>query len=111
MKKKRIWLDDIREIPDDFNIWCTNCNEALALLESGQEIEFISFDHDLGEEEPFNGNLIAKKIEQLAFQGKMRRIGWKIHSANPVGSQNIIQTMQSAERFWDIMEGKEIENG
>jgi len=96
----RIWLDDIRPMPDDFTHWCKTPQQAIHLL-SKVDVDHISFDHDLGLTDMNNGDMVAKYIETRAFQGDLPRLTWAIHSANPVGRQNIEASMQSAERFWD----------
>lgn len=96
----RLWLDDRRKMPKGFDIWARNVGDAINAI-NHNEIDFVSFDHDLGDEK-INGNgyILACIIEQWAYNGG-KRIGWNIHSANPVGRIRIEQAMQSAERFWN----------
>ena len=98
-----IWLDDVRPMPKEYTHWCKTPQQAIYLLYKGP-VEHISFDHDLGLEEPQNGTMVAEFIEGRAYEGEMPRLTWEIHSANPVGRQNIEAAMLSAERFWAIME-------
>lgn len=101
----KLWLDDLRPMPKGFDVHAKTVEQALDLLAS-EQFDFISFDHDLGTDS--NGNLhltgydLAKIIEKKAFEGKMKPLGWAIHSANPVGRQNIERAMQNAERFWNL---------
>lgn len=97
----RIWLDDIREIPEGYTHWCKTPEEAIVLL-SGGKVSYISFDHDLGLPEPENGNMVAKWIEEKAYSGEILPLNWDIHSANPTGYRNIRDSMLSAERFWKM---------
>jgi hypothetical protein len=102
----KLWLDDQindincpdRHLPDGY-IGVNSALKAIKLLKQGN-VSFISFDHDLGDNK-FSGYIVAKYIEKYAYLGKLNKIGWEIHSANPVGSNNIKQAMQSAERFWN----------
>ena len=110
----RIWLDDVRPMPNGFDFWAKNYYEMMGLLISGN-VTHISFDHDLGlygketELDPRNtGYEVAKSIELQVFayyNGEqsfyLPRLTWEIHSANPVGRKNIEQAMKSAERFWE----------
>lgn len=96
-KKIRLWLDDIRQIPDDFDVWVKNPRQAISIITS-KKVEFISFDHDLGHN--LTGYDVAKVIELGANMDILDPIGWEIHSANPVGRKNIEMAMISAERFW-----------
>lgn len=93
----RIWLDDVRPMPEGFNFWYDNPHELLELVKTG-DVSHISFDHDLGSLD--SGYWLAMQIESLAFYKKIAPISWDIHSANPVGRKNIEQAMQSASRFW-----------
>jgi len=94
----RVWLDDIRQIPDGFDIWAKNSDFLLGLLISGN-VTYISFDHDLGNDDFGTGYDVAKWIEQMAYDGNINPIEWDIHSANPVGRKNIQMAMESAQRF------------
>ena len=104
----RVWLDDERNpqspiIQRDYGalgdeLWVKAVDETKRLLESGNVI-YISFDHDLGLGS--NGHDLAKWVEEKAFNGELGRFQWRVHSANPVGRENIKNTMMSAERFWD----------
>jgi hypothetical protein len=44
----RIWLDDLREPPDEGWVWVKTIEEATNLLANGQ-VESLSLDNDLGE--------------------------------------------------------------
>jgi len=94
----RLWLDDIREMPKDFDIWAKNSYEALVYLRIGN-IKFISFDHDLGEGAG-TGYDVAVWIEERAFRKKIGPIGWQIHSANTVGRNKIEMAMINADKYW-----------
>lgn len=102
----KIWLDDQindiacadRHTPEGY-IGVDSALKAIKLIKKGN-VSFISFDHDLGYNK-FSGYIVAKYIEKYAFLGKLNKIGWEIHSANPVGSNNIRTAMLSAERFWN----------
>ena len=81
-----LWIDDKRPAPEPFR-HCRNYKSAIASInyfstcEGG--IDFISFDHDLGEKK--SGYDIAKYIVEEHIP-----IGaFAVHSANPVGAKNI----------------------
>ncbi len=70
----RVWLDDLRPMPEEYDYWAKNAYEMIGLLISGN-ITFISFDHDLGyfheekELDPKNtGYEVAKYIEGVASE-------------------------------------------
>ena len=93
----RIWLDDIRPMPEGFNFWAKTVDDAKAKILC-QKVDMISFDHDLGQKE--TGYDLAKFIENMAAYHNIDPITWQVHSANPVGRKNIEMAMKSAERFW-----------
>lgn len=93
----KLWLDDHRLMPDDFNVWAKDATSAIAIIKTGR-VSHISLDHDLGTE--LSGYDVAKVIEELAFLGKIPKMIWAVHSQNPSGRDNIIAAMESADRFW-----------
>jgi hypothetical protein len=88
---KKLWIDDIRDPPPE------SVNEAIDMLMT-EDIELISFDHDLGEGE--DAYQVALWIENRSVYKQINPIQWRIHSANPVGAERIRQAMLSAEKFW-----------
>ena len=94
----RIWLDDVRPAPNDFDVWCKTAKECLALVKTGS-VDYISFDHDLADS--LSGYWVATNIDDLAYLHKLNPIEWDVHSQNPVGRDNITRAMKSAERFWN----------
>lgn len=107
--KMRLWLDDERDPEDpiiqkDFGakpgmVWTKTAAEAITLLQSGN-VEYISFDHDLGLESAETGYEIAKWIEEQAYYNNIARMGWTVHSANPVGVKRIKYAMNNANKYW-----------
>jgi len=97
----RLWLDDVRPMPEDFDRHCRTAEEARAALATGQ-VSFISFDHDLGDSSPKEetGYTVAQSISLMAYFGTLPKLAWAIHSANPVGAENIRFAMRNAEKYW-----------
>ncbi len=94
----KIFLDDIRDPKTNDWIIVRTAKDCINLIKSNKnEFYEISFDHDLGDEE-YTGYNVAKWIEAECFFG-MKCPKWNIHSANPVGRQNIEAAMKSAENF------------
>ena len=90
MLSLKIWLDDVRPAPEGYlHAW--NYESAIYLIEHlsclENDIELISFDHDLGENK--SGYDVAKYIVENNIQIN----GYKVHSANPVGRFNIEQLL------------------
>ena len=96
----RIWLDDVRPMPEEYALWCKTAQECLEAVKTGN-VDYISFDHDLGD--PLTGYWVATNIEDMAYLHKINRIGWDVHSDNPAGRKNIDAAMESAWRIWNTM--------
>lgn len=91
-KKYLLWIDDLRGIPNNYigeyhTIIARSYNEAIDELHRFR-YDIICLDHDLGEEK--TGYDIAKYIVENEIPIK---IGFSIHSANPVGRFNIEQLL------------------
>jgi len=95
--KLKVWLDDERPMPSDYNMHIKTANEAINLLSQGN-VGYISFDHDLGIGK--SGYDVAKWIEKAVFERNFPRIEWDVHSANPVGAQRIRTAMQRLDQEW-----------
>jgi hypothetical protein len=104
----KLWLDDEREAPVRFTCFSTTCDwtvarnaqDAITFLKTGLVTE-ISFDHDLGPREHYgDGYDVAKWIEEAAFEGRIPRIIWRVHSGNAVGRSQIYMAMKNANDFW-----------
>lgn len=92
----KIWLDDVRPSPPGY-VWCKSVNTAkemilraedymLHTLSDTYNIELIDTDHDAGDYARDGGDYI-KLFDWLEETGRDYPI--RIHSANPVGVDNI----------------------
>jgi hypothetical protein len=95
----KIWLDDIRPMPDGFDIHVMKASEAISYLKAGN-VELISLDHDLGDEANGTGYDVAKFIEEAAFNRILKPLVVRVHSANPVGISNMERAITNAEQYW-----------
>jgi hypothetical protein len=98
----KIWLDDTRLCPDDFDYWARTAGECISLLSDNIDRTdiYISFDHDLGASQNGTGYDVAKWIEEYAYCNRIERIVWDIHS------QNIKFAMENAERYWGVLKSE-----
>ncbi len=111
----KVWLDDIRmspfpprdyrtEYPFDeyapYDVHVETADALIKLIDAGK-VTFISFDHDLGRGK--TGYDVAKYIEESAYAGTILPIYYKVHSANPIGTENIKRAMDSAWTIWSTM--------
>lgn len=96
----KIWLDDIRERPDKTWHWYKVPEELVgALPRIWPYIEIMSLDHDLGEGH-LSGYEVVKEIERLVkLEGYVVDFPIRVHSANPVGAQNMRAGIASCMRW------------
>ncbi|NMM61162.1 hypothetical protein HBE96_00275 [Clostridium sp. P21] len=97
MKKEiKLFLDDLRDIPEGFTTART-VEEAIYYLENFH-VEILSLDHDLGEDE--KGDLLPTGYDLVKYicehDYKIKYIF--IHTDNPVGRENMYQTLIGAQR-------------
>lgn len=95
----RLWLDDLRQIPENYTHKACSVNIAKKLIktaeEKGEEIELISLDHDLGDYANDGGDgicLLDWLVERQTFYPV------KFHTANPVGRANM---QRIVDRWWN----------
>lgn len=101
----KLWIDDVRPAPEGYR-WIKSVNEAKSFIEGIEEIfgsnyflynpstgekrrvdiELIDIDHDAGDYAQHGGDYI-KLLDWLEETGRNYPI--RIHSANPVGIQNM----------------------
>lgn len=97
-----VFVDDVREPPDELWVIARNYTSALLLLRTGL-VKVISLDHDLGLNkygaETLTGYDIAKWIEGEVYHGNLIAPEIQVHSANPVGRKNIEAAIVSIKRF------------
>lgn len=108
----KIWLDDERDptlpfIQDEYGatsdmVWIKDVQTAKCFIQF-DNVEFISFDNDLGwfKEEGYD---LAKWIEEKAFKGELKPIKWAVHTANTTAYTNITKAMLNANKYWGIIE-------
>lgn len=91
MNRWKLFIDDIRYPKDEDYIIARNINEALYLIDKNGFPSFISFDHDLGENES-SGYDFIKIIEEKALNKEWiipTYFEYNVHSDNIVGAENI----------------------
>lgn len=84
----KLWIDDLRTPPNDTWIWAKTSQEALDIInEHKNDIEAVSFDHDLGRDDT-SRRVALHMAEFECFPEKC----W-VHSMNPVGAKYIKDTI------------------
>lgn len=93
----KVWVDDVRTPPEDYDYWCKSVDEAKAKITAVEKVRIfgsitlIDVDHDAGEFAPFGGDYI-KLLDWLEETGRSYPI--RIHSMNPVGVENMRRIIQ-----------------
>lgn len=88
----KMFIDDERFPPEDGADWkiCRNHADVIHTMVDHGWPQFVSFDHDLGENEP-TGMDIAWWFVDLDLQENTmpRDFAFYVHSQNPIGAENI----------------------
>ena len=95
----RCYLDDVRDMPDLFDVLWRSTQEGKDWIQKHGCPDFISFDFDLG------GNdraidLVKWLIEQdIEHNIIPKGFGFSVHSANPVGGKQIREMLNNYLEF------------
>lgn len=85
----RIWIDDIRPIPEGYDMWIKSVDDAIDFISTHKdEISLLDLDHDAGDYFGQGGDYI-KILDWLEEQQISLPIS--IHSGNPVGVRRMRQ--------------------
>lgn len=95
----KVYLDDVRTAPSGW-FRTTTVADTIYMLEKNN-IEYLSLDHDLGNADPHNdGHDVLVWMEKAVFEGNLTKIPYiQIHSANPVGRNEMIKAIDSIHRI------------
>lgn len=95
----KVWLDDVRDPPDNTWTHVKTASEAILLLRD-KSPDVISLDHDLGDSLCCgSGYDVALWIEaQVNIDNTYTPPNVLVHSMNPVGSKNIHASITSIDR-------------
>lgn len=93
-KTINIYLDDLRDCPEGF-ILAKTMEEAIELFKK-DNVNILSLDHDLGEDS--NNNLLKTGYDFVKYFCENGLYANKIyiHTDNPVGRENMYQTLLGA---------------
>lgn len=99
----KIWLDDTRPAPDGFGLsFKTAWGMINWMKENPGKASFVSLDHDLGPQEECGcGYNVVCFIEEQVVTHNIKPPEYRVHSANPVGRDNMIRGMDAANRIWE----------
>ena len=93
----RVFLDDERRPPEGWRLvrWP---EEAIALLQSG-DVEEISLDHDLGDDDHGTGYDVITWIERAVVEEGFRAPVIYVHSANSAARRRMDAGIESIKRL------------
>ena len=91
-----LYLDDLRPTPEGFD-HVYSYEEFVAYLEREGLPDFISFDHDLGED--LSGYDCAKYLVAYCLEHQRSLPDYQVHSQNPVGKENIERLLENFRRI------------
>ena len=98
----KVWLDDERPMPEEFDVHVKTAQEAITLLATADgAVTLISLDHDLGDEHAATGHDVASWIEEEAFKGTLQKFEWRVHTGNTVAYERMYQALENANKYWD----------
>lgn len=88
----KIWVDDVRPMPEGYDVHCKCVDDASAVIGYYLgAIEVLDLDHDAGDYAEYGGDF----IEILNF---MEERGWdapiRLHTMNPVGRENMTRIIK-----------------
>lgn len=92
----KLFLDDVRDPPDNSWVTVRSFDDFIGWIVLHGVPDLISFDHDLGENQP-TGMDCAKWLVENELPIK----GWKVHSANPPGHANIESLLSNWKKHTD----------
>lgn len=87
----KLYLDDLRDPPDDSWVVARSSDEAFIILNVKGLPDFMSLDHDLGGDD--TTMVFLKNLAIIYSEGPVP--DYQVHSANPVGRDNIIGFIES----------------
>ena len=94
----KLFLDDERYSVDDDFMVIRSCKEAIKYIGINGLPEYISFDHDLGNED--TGYDFTQWLVEYHLSNNIQwNINYYVHSQNPIGKNNIINLIENFKRF------------
>ena len=98
MREYKLWLDDVRRRPADFDMWAQSVNMLKEMIEDierkGDTIALISLDNDMGEYYNDGGDGI-KVLDYLVERGTLYPV--ELHTANKTAREYMERMLR---RFW-----------
>ena len=98
-----VFMDDLRDCPDGF-ILVKTVSQLIykldELKELDQEVNIISLDHDLGENEPTGYDFVKYLIELGNYDPSVYPKQIFLHTANGAGRDNMFKLLERYKPDW-----------
>lgn len=91
-----LFLDDVRLSPSQNYVPARSSDEAIDIIRILGWPRFMSLDHDLGGDD--TAMVFLRRLVDEVWDGITDPPDYIVHSANPVGTKNIIAFMESWKR-------------
>jgi len=78
----KLWIDDERVMPAEYTHMAMSSAQAIHLLEQTDDLELVSFDHDLG---GLHGDDTSRAVLTWMIEHNIWPREIRFHTANPVG--------------------------
>ena len=100
---KKLYLDDIRKPKTKSWDIVRSYDEFVKYISENGVPDEISFDHDLGELDNKTGYDCAKWLCDYCWTNGVPMPLWNVHSANPVGRENITNLLTRFASKYDAL--------
>ena len=98
-----VFMDDLRDCPDGF-ILVKTVSQLICKLdelkELDQEVNTLSLDHDLGENEPTGYDFVKYLVELGNYDPSVYPKQIFLHTANGVGRDNMFKLLERYKPDW-----------
>lgn len=103
----KLWIDDYRPMPVGFDRHVRTVAAAKEAIQEGI-FALVSFDYHLGGDDTWDSGLtIARWVASEAYEGRIPRFQWAIHSDSKQGAAKIRWALEQADKFWTENEMQE----
>lgn len=98
--KVKIFLDDVREAPEDY-VRCYWPDEVCEIL-AARQVDEISLDHDLGDDSRGTGYDVLLWIEEQVVLHDYKPPIMKVHSSNPPAVERMQRAINAINATWKL---------
>lgn len=97
----RLWVDDEREKPPEYDVWAKSYHEALPILET-QQVCVVSLDYELGPSGCYTGLDIIQWILDQTLQDKINNMSIYIHTKSIACGLKMHEIRSKIDQYWKM---------